>query len=67
MRVVEVLVFIFVIFLTGCISAIKMRHPDGRVAECGGSHAVGYHNVAARQADRDCVSDYQRQGFERVP
>lgn len=59
--------FVFVIFLTGCTSAIKMRHLDGRVAECGGSYAVGYHNFAARQANRDCVSDYQRQGFERVP
>lgn len=51
----------------GCTSAIHMRHPDGRTAECGGAYAVGYHHFAAADRDRDCVRDYQRQGFERVP
>lgn len=56
-----------VLVLAGCTSTIHMRHPDGRLAECGGTYAVGYHNFAARQGDRDCVADYQRQGYERAP
>ena len=54
--------------LAGCYtSAIRLRHPDGRTATCGDSYAVGYHHFAAAERDRDCVRDYQRQGFERVP
>jgi hypothetical protein len=67
MRVVGVLVFIFVIFLTGCTSAIKLRAADGRVAECGGSWMLGVHAYSSVERDRACVNDYQRQGFERVP
>jgi uncharacterized protein YceK len=55
------------LLLTGCSSTIKLQHPDGRRAECGSSYAFGYHNFAATERDRACVSDYQRQGYERVP
>jgi hypothetical protein len=56
------------LLLSGCYtSAIKLRHPDGRTAICGDSYAVGYHHVVAADRDRDCVRDYQRQGYERVP
>jgi hypothetical protein len=56
------------LLLAGCYtSAIKLRHPDGRTATCGDSYAVGFHHFAAAERDRDCVGDYQRQGFERVP
>jgi hypothetical protein len=51
----------------GCTSTILMRHPDGRVAECGGSYAFGLHSMSAAERDRDCVNDFQRQGFERAP
>jgi hypothetical protein len=68
MRVVGVLGFIFV-FLTGCATpVINLRHPDGRIAQCGKSYHWGYTgNISSVEQDRACVSDYQRQGFERVP
>jgi uncharacterized protein YceK len=55
------------LLLTGCSSTIKLQHPDGRRAECGGSYAYGIHSFASQARDRDCVQDYQRQGYERVP
>jgi hypothetical protein len=56
------------LLLTGCTSTIHLRHPDGRTAECGGSYAMGIvPGLTAADRDRDCVRDYQRQGFERVP
>ena len=53
------------LLLTGCTSAIPLRHTDGRRATCGGyftGGAIGF-QVAAREAQ--CVDDYRRQGFER--
>jgi hypothetical protein len=56
------------VLLTGCTSAIRLKHPDGRQAECGGSYAVGLaQGFTAADRDRDCVRDFQRQGYERVP
>ena len=55
------------VLLVGCSSTIKLQHPDGRRAECGSSYMYGIHSFAAQARDRDCVSDYQRQGYERVP
>jgi hypothetical protein len=58
---------IVVPFAVGCSSTITMRHPDGRTATCGG-YSTAFQlgdQVAAREAR--CISDYQRQGFERMP
>ena len=55
------------LLLIGCSSTSKLAHPDGRRAECGGSYAYGIHSSASQARDRDCVQDYQRQGYERVP
>jgi hypothetical protein len=52
---------------TGCTSSILMRHSDGRTATCGDSYAYGIHSASAAQRDRQCIEDYQRQGFERAP
>lgn len=55
---------------TGCAMAndVKLRHPDGRVVTCepGWRYGVIGATVGHDQV-RDCVKDYQRQGFERVP
>jgi hypothetical protein len=55
-----------ILLATGCSPAIRLQHPDGRAAECGGSYSFGYYAFAANQRDQACVADYQRQGYERT-
>jgi hypothetical protein len=63
MRVLALKLLAVVVLLTGCASYhIVMRHPDGRVAECN----MGF-GIYAPGMQRDCVKDFQRQGFERQP
>jgi len=47
---------------------VRLRHPDGRLVTCepGWRYGVIGATVGHDQV-RDCVKDYQRQGFERVP
>jgi hypothetical protein len=56
------------LILPGCSSAIIMRHPDGREANCGNyvflSPAVSA-GIPARE--HQCISDFEKQGFVRVP
>lgn len=58
-----------ILLLNGCSSPlITMKHPDGRVAQCGNSYTYGYGGgFVSQERDRGCVQDYQRQGYERVP
>jgi hypothetical protein len=51
--------------LTGCTQGITMRHPDGRTAECG--NLVFSRNSDPAVRSGRCISDFQRQGFERQP
>lgn len=44
--------------LVGC-TTVHLRHPDGRTASCNSMQLKGY--------QRDCITDFQRQGFEVVP
>jgi hypothetical protein len=48
--------------VAACTSAVKLRNPTtGVTAECGPYYMVG-------MIDRDqCLKDYERQGFVRVP
>lgn len=56
------------VVVAGCTTAIPLRHADGRTATCGGSTMVGIAaQLRAADRDRDCVADFQRQGFERRP
>jgi hypothetical protein len=50
--------------LAGCTSPITMRNPvTGQVAECG-----PYTNTWTTPArEGRCISDFQRQGFVRMP
>jgi len=54
--------------LAGCTSAIHMRNPTtGQTATCGPfptGWALGGLQVAQRE--QQCISDFQRQGYERV-
>jgi hypothetical protein len=53
--------------LTACTSSIKLRHPDGRQATCGGYFTGAPIGWQAAERERGCIQDYQRQGFEREP
>ena len=45
-----------------------LRHPDGRVAQCGPyMNYVAGDSEANAVRERGCIDDYQRQGFVRVP
>ena len=46
---------------------VLMRHPDGRVATCGPYDNRGMQSAAAALRESQCISDYQRQGYERAP
>ena len=56
------------LLLVGCSTTpVKMRHPDGRAATCGPYPATGIPATAGAIREGQCIQDYQRQGFERVP
>ena len=49
--------------VTGCTSAVHLRHSEtGKTVKCGPYLMTG--GVVARE--RGCIEDYQRQGYERV-
>lgn len=56
-----------VLTLAACTSAVTLRHPStGAVATCGPYYTVGLYAFAANERERQCIQDYQRQGYERV-
>lgn len=56
------------IFVAGCTDPILMRDPKtGETADCGSHYGVGLYAFTANQRAEDCVRDYQREGWERVP
>lgn len=66
LRVIALLWLLCAMF-TGCSSAIELRHPDGRRAQCGPYHVGGGMQFALAEREARCLDDYRRQGFERVP
>ena len=59
--------------MSGCatIPPVTLQHPTtGQRVKCdGGSHAPGNpdHGLVILTKQGRCISDYQRQGYERVP
>lgn len=58
--------------LAGCVrDAVILIHPQtGKEAQCGPYYFTGmssgiFSKGAAEERERDCISDYQRQGYER--
>ena len=66
------LVSMFVILLAGCATseAVYLQNSTGQTVQCG-PYTVGgsipQANVRVQERLRDCVADYQRQGYERTP
>jgi hypothetical protein len=55
--------------LAACATdAVILRHSStGRTVRCGPFPTFPQGTAQAYQKERDCVADYQRQGYERVP
>jgi hypothetical protein len=63
-----VLILLTAAALVGCSETVKLRNPaTGETATCGPYmlDSVGSDSQAQREAR--CISDYQRQGYQRVP
>lgn len=58
------LVLILTGMLVACTSSIIMRNPaTGEVADCGGWGIAAF---GTADLERDCVEDYQRQGWQHT-
>jgi hypothetical protein len=54
------------IFLAGCTGPVMLRHPQtGKTVQCGPDDMDQSAEVAY-QRERDCIENYQRQGYKRV-
>ena len=62
-------VLLFGLLLAGCSStAIYLKNAAGQVATCGPfDETTEAARIAAAQREARCISDYQRQGYERAP
>jgi len=61
---------LLLLLVTGCTSAVTLRHPiTGVTVKCGpyAFDSLGRSAAVAMERERQCVSDYQRQGYERAP
>ena len=61
-----------VIGLVGCATSeiVHLKNATGKKVQCGPYTDLGnvpMANVTTQKKLRDCISDYQRQGYERVP
>lgn len=62
-------VLLVVLVLAGCAQAeaVKMRHVDGRIAQCGPYHVSGLNGeMVATMQQESCLNDYRAQGFIRT-
>ena len=66
------IVIVMLAVLAGCAKdAVILVHPQtGREKQCGPYYFTGmssgiFSKAAADDRERDCISDYQRQGYER--
>lgn len=53
--------------LAGCTEAVYMRNMAGMVATCGPYRSTGISSLSTPDRERQCITDYQRQGYERIP
>lgn len=55
--------------LAGCSTApVYLKHTEtGQVVQCGPYPTGGIQAAAGAFHENQCITDYQRQGYERVP
>lgn len=55
--------------LAGCLTTdpVYLRNMTGAVVQCGPYDNRPVQSLSSAQHETQCIQDYQRQGFERVP
>jgi len=60
------------VLMAGCMTnSVMLVHPQSqKAAQCGPHYFTGassgvFSKAAAMERERDCISDYERQGYER--
>jgi hypothetical protein len=68
-RTVTFALLVSALAVTSCATdGVVLRHPTtGATVRCRQSPTLLEGSAMAYQRERDCVADYQRQGYERVP
>jgi hypothetical protein len=57
-----------VVIISGCTEAVTMQNKaTGETATCGPYKNGIITGAWAAQREAQCISDYQRQGYDRVP
>ena len=61
------IVLMVMLVLTGCGDSVTLRNQAGMTVTCGPYYrdTIGSNSMALREAQ--CVSDYEKQGYQRVP
>lgn len=74
MKTLGLLALGFATMAGGCVTSesVVLRNSAGMTVRCGPYTDFGYGNlpsanITTQMKVRDCVSDYQRQGYERAP
>jgi hypothetical protein len=68
-RILLVVLCSWLVFVAcgGLTKPVLMRNPKtGETGKCG-PYPTGPRGAMSYQKERDCISDFQRQGWERVP
>lgn len=60
---------ILCLFAAGCSTdPVYLKHSEsGQIVQCGPFSSMGLRATAAALHENQCIADYQRQGYERVP
>lgn len=69
MRRMMVLLAVIVAMVAGCMtSPVTLRHAQtGQTVKCGPYRAFGDFALPSALRESQCIQDFQRQGYERVP
>ena len=61
-------IVVLVAVLAACTTPVYLKHPStGQVVKCGPYRATGISSIASAEREARCISDYQAQGYVRVP
>ncbi len=68
----KVVIILTLVALAGCATSelVYLQNASGLKVQCGPYTDYGNvsrANMVAHKKLRDCISDYQRQGYERIP
>ncbi len=68
----RIAIVLIVLGLVGCATSetVYLRNASSQTVKCGPFTSSGNINAATAASHiklRDCITDYQRQGYERVP